>query len=312
MNKVNDKDISMAMPILKRLAWCNKETREKIQKMGINVLPCDFYSSTPSIKEITESFEYAADTPPFLNTQIFEEHRFLKTLEKIAKFSNEFNPPVDEDKKNRLRFFWNNSQFSYSDAMSYYCFIRHIQPSTIIEIGAGFSTLVALEAIEKNGIGSVTCIEPFPRKFLINNKAIDLHCIKAQEVQAGFLNDILHDGDILFVDSTHTVKSGSDCVHIYLRLLPEIRRNIHVHVHDIFLPFGLPMDWLLNRQIFWTEQYLLLALLIDNPKASLVYGSNFNAKQHPFMMEKFMGGKYPFGGGSAWFQYNGNATSHVS
>jgi hypothetical protein len=83
-----------------------------------------------------------------------------------------------------------------------------------------------------------------------------------------------------------------------------------VHVHDVFLPFGMPKDWLLNRHLFWTEQYLLLAFLLDNPKASLVYGSMFNEKWQTALMGDFMGGKSIIGGGSVWFTYNGNTSGN--
>ena len=78
-----------------------------------------------------------------------------------------------------------------------------------------------------------------------------------------------------------------------------------VHVHDVFLPFGLPQQWLLDLQIFWTEQYLLLAFLTDNPKASVLYGSNYNAHWNKALMDEWMGGKQPSGGGSLWFENDG-------
>ncbi len=305
-NEVSDKELSTIIPILQRLLLSDKQTRDRIQKMGLNILPCNFYSSTPSIEEIENSFEYNTETPPYLNTKIFDDERFLQTLDKLTQFSKEFNPPMDGDEVSCQRFFWKNTMFSHSDAMAYYCFIRLLKPAAIVEIGAGYSTLVALEAAEKNGRGSITCIEPFPRNSLINNKKINLHSIIAQKIQPKFLNDLLQDGDILFIDSTHTVKSGSDCLHIYLRLLPEIKKNIYVHVHDVFLPFGLPKDWLLNHHLFWTEQYLLLAFLIDNPKASLIYGSNYNALRYSTQMKAFMEDKFSIGGGSVWFKYNGS------
>jgi hypothetical protein len=304
--QVSDEEISLVTPILQRLVWADKETRAKIQKAGVIVLPCDYYSNIPSIEEIENSYEYTSAEPPYLNAPIFDEHIILQTLEKISQFSDEFNPPLGGDEENGQEFFWKNNWFSNSDAMAYYCFVRWLKPATIVEIGAGFSTLVALEAMEKNQTGSVHCIDPFPRKFLINDERIALHSVKAQEIDAGFLNDTLQDGDMLFIDSTHTVKTGSDCLHIYLRLLPEIRRNIFVHAHDVYLPFGLPKEWLLNLQRFWTEQYLLLAFLIDNPKASLIYGSKFNGRWYPERMDALMGGKYLRGGASVWFKYNGN------
>jgi hypothetical protein len=310
--EVTDKEISLVGPILQRLAWADKETRAKIQKFGVNVLPINFYSNTPSIEEIEDSYEYTVDQPPYYMAQLFATEKFRQTMEQMLKFSSEFSPPLDGDQKNCQSFFWNNGQFGHSDAMSYYCFIRMVRPSTIVEIGSGFSTLVALEAIEQNGIGGIHCIEPFPRDFIKGNDRIALHAVKAQAIVPEFLNDVLRDNDILFIDSTHTVKTGSDCLHIYLRLFPEIRRNIFVHVHDVFLPFGMPKEWLLDQQIFWTEQYLLLAFLIDNPKVSVLYGSQYNAAWNSSLMENLMGGKCSFGGSSLWFTYNGNSHGRTS
>ncbi len=304
-SEVTDKEISLVGPILQRLAWADKETRAKVQQFGVNVLPINFYSNTPSIEEIESSFEYGADQPPYSNLQVFERERLKQTLDQLLEFSREFSPSIEGDEKTCERFYWNNGQFGQSDAMSYYCFIRMVRPSTIVEIGSGFSTLVALEAIEQNGMGCVHCIEPFPRDFIKKNKRITLHRVKAQAMDAEFLNDVLRDNDILFIDSTHTVKTGSDCLHIYLRLLPEIRRNIYVHVHDVFLPFGMPQEWLLDLQIFWTEQYLLFAFLIDNSKATVLYGGQYNVLWNARLMEDLMAGKCSIDGGSLWFKYNG-------
>ena len=304
-SKLKRHTLPLVGPLLQRLVWSDRQTKAEIQKYGVNLLPINFYSNTPSIEEIENSYEYTSQEPPYLIPGIFDEHRFEEVLKQLLPFSAEFDPPSEGDENNCQRFFWKNSQFSYSDAMAYYCFVRQLQPAHIVEIGSGFSTLIALEAVQKNGAGEVHCIEPYPREFLKNNPALDLHTLKAQDVDSDFLNSLLHDNDILFIDSTHTVKTGSDCLHIYLRLLPMIRRDIFVHVHDIFLPYGMPKDWLLDQQIFWTEQYLLLAFLLDNPKVTVLYGSNYNAQYNASLMETWMGGKAACGGGSFWFKYNG-------
>ncbi|MEW5871685.1 MAG: class I SAM-dependent methyltransferase [Chloroflexota bacterium] len=304
--KINQDILLVIGPLLQRLAWSDRQTKAEIQKYGVNLLPINFYSNIPSIEEIESSYEYSQEQPPYLVPTIFDERRFRETLEQLCVYSTEFDPPIDGDEESCQDFFWGNGMFSYSDAMSYYCFIRHIQPANIIEIGSGFSTLVALQAVQKNGFGTIHCIEPYPRKFLWENDQIDLHALKAQDIDSDFLNSLLQDNDILFIDSTHTVKTGSDCLHIYLRLLPAVKRNIFVHVHDVFLPYGLPKEWLLDLQRFWTEQYLLLAFLLDNPKTMPLYGSNYNAKWNTPLMEKWMGAKYPSGGGSFWFKYNGS------
>src|SRR5207249_2533368 len=142
-------------------------------------------------------------------------------------------------------------------------------------------------------------------RFLERKAEITLLKRKAQALPLEFLNESLEDGDFLFIDSTHTVKTGSDCLHIYLRLLPQIERSIYVHVHDVFLPFGMPMDWLLNKQIFWTEQYLLLALLTDNPKVKVLYGSAYHYALNHEALNVFMNNKWPSGGSSFWFEYDG-------
>ena len=301
---ITDNEIESVIPILQKVLW-NKDARKKIQNFGINISPANFYSDIPSIEEIEDFFNNPKSKMPYFNSKVFNEQLLKENLEKLIYFSDEFNPVIEEvDAKGK--YFWNNTQFSFSDAMSYYCFIRMIKPSNIVEIGSGFSTLITIEATNYNNNNcSIDCIEPFPRNFLVDNDQINLHNIKAQDLEINFLNDTLRDGDILFIDSTHTVKNGSDCLSIYLNLLPQIKHNIYVHVHDVFLPFALPKEWQIEHQIFWTEQYLLLAFLIDNPKASVIYGSAINAELFPEIMNKMMNEKALSGGSSIWFKYNG-------
>lgn len=299
-----DKDVDLVGPLL-NVVWADRAVRRKIQQHGVTVIPVNFYSNTPSIDEITSSYEYAEAAPPYLIESLFDRDALARRLGELAVYAREFDPPLDGDEASCERFFWKNSQFSYSDAMSYYCFVRKLMPKHIVEIGSGFSTLVAVEALRKNGSGEITCVEPFPRPFLREHRSITLRETRAQEIDAAYLDATLDDGDVLFIDSTHTVKTGSDCLHIYLRLLPQIRKDIHIHVHDVFLPFGLPMEWLLDQQIYWTEQYLLLAWLLDNPKTTVVYGSNYHHKFNKAALDALMNGRYPSGGGSFWIDYKG-------
>ncbi len=303
--KLTDEEIKTIGPVLQRISWADPETRERLQKYGVNILPVNFYSSTPSFEEIKSSFEYNEEEPPYLSEQLFDPDFLNETLRQLSEYSSEFNAETEGDVNHPRNYFWKNGQFGYSDAMAYYCFIRKLKPKTILEIGSGFSTLIAIEAVRKNQAGTIVCVEPFPRPFLKGNKSINLIERKAQDLTADFLNETLQDGDILFIDSTHTVKTGSDCNDIYLRRLPQIKHNITVHVHDVFLPFGLPLEWLKARQIFWTEQYLLMAFLLDNPKARVCFGSTYHHKLNNEALTNFMGGKYLPGGGSFWFEYRG-------
>ena len=305
---VTDEELALVGPILQRLVWADAATRAKAQGFGVNVLPINQYANAPSLADVAGSYEYAPGAPPpYFDPRIFDAERFRRTLAELLPYAPEFDPPATGDPETARRFFWENGQFGYSDATAYYCFLRLARPANVVEIGSGFSTLVALDAVERNGAGAVHCIEPFPRPFLRTDTRVRLHAIPAQEVSPDALNDLLRDGDVLFIDSTHTVKTGSDCLHVYLRLLPALRRRVLVHVHDVFLPRGMPRQWLVDQQLFWTEQYLLYAFLLDNRKAEAVYGSAYNAEWHAAEMRQMMAGRAASGGGSFWFRYDGTA-----
>lgn len=272
-----------------------------LQEGGVLVEPALFYSSIPMIKEIQDAFEYREDAP-FAVDDIFDIEAARAVIAEITPFSKEFSPPQEGDSTKPAGYFWKNNMFSYSDAMSYYAMIRRLEPKTIIEIGSGFSTLVAREAVRRNGAGKIVCIEPFPRPWLREMEDVELIERPAQSFAADFFNDRLADGDILFIDSTHTVKTGSDCLHLYLRVLPRLRHDLAIHVHDVFLPYGMPLKWEMDMHIHWTEQYLLLAYMIANPRTRLLFGSNFAHKKLPVELEAFMHGHYAGGGGSFWFR----------
>lgn len=299
-------EVGAAIPVMQKLVWADREQREKVQELGINVIPANFYSSIPSIVDVRNSYEYADASIPYLNEELFVQDDLRKRLSELVDYTIDFAPPENGDKENGDYFFWNNGVFSSSDAMAYYAFLRKLKPANVVEIGSGFSTLVAREALIKNGNGELTCIEPFPRPFLKKLDGINLETITAQEVTADYLHGILGDGDVLFIDSTHTVKTGSDCLHIYLRLLPKIKKRIYIHIHDIFLPFGLPQKWLLDLQIHWTEQYLLLAWMIENQRVKVLFGSAYHEHFNSDLLEKLMHGRYAATCSSSfWIEYDG-------
>ena len=168
--------------------------------------------------------------------------------------------------------------------------------------GSGFSTLVARQAVERNGAGRIVSIEPFPRPWLRDLKGVEVLEAPAEGFSSDFFNDRLADGDILFIDSTHTVKTGSDCLHLYLRVLPRLESDLAIHVHDVFLPYGMPRRWELDLHLHWTEQHLLLAYLIGNRRTRLLFASNFALNRLAGELAAFMHGRHPVGGGSFWFR----------
>jgi len=299
-------DLDRLVELGRRYIWNEPKYRHYLQQRGLNIEPARFYSQLPTVLDIENSFEYKpqfASTGPYAT--IFDRAALAEQLNEFKKYSEEFDPPVDSPTEVPSTYYWNNPAFSYSDAMSYWAAIRRYKPNTIIEIGSGFSSLVARDAVARNGHGNLILIEPYPMEWLSGAlpeaTVIDR---QAQSFEPGELNDLLDDGDILFIDSTHTVKIGSDCLNIYLRLLPEIESDIHVHVHDV----SLPMPYTKARahlNVHWVEQYLLMAYLQDNPRVNITFGSSAGVTFMREAMNDFMHHRYPPGGGSLWFDQLG-------
>jgi hypothetical protein len=113
------------------------------------------------------------------------------------------------------------------------------------------------------GGGALTCIEPNPER--LNGHAINVELIqkRVEEIDVSFFSS-LEANDILFIDSSHTVKFGSDVCYEFLDILPELKPGVWVHVHDIFFPHDYPAEWLLKRRLALNEQYLLEAFLSFN------------------------------------------------
>jgi len=301
---LTDKEMDTLISLAKRVLWDKPEVRAKLQAHRINIIPCNFYSQTPSVEDIESSFEYRNPDQPVYG-KLFERSRLQEFCQILQPFSEEFSPPLEGDLESPAEYFWRNPAFSHLDAMSYYCMIRHYKPKRILEIGSGFSTLVANEAFKKNGFGEIVSIEPFPMSFL---KSIDsvtqIIEKKVQDIPVPDLVKLVEDTDIWFIDSTHTVKIGSDCLYIYLKVMPEIKSKTVVHTHDVYLPQGIRQDNALDKHIYWVEQYLLYAYLLDNPKTEVIFGSNYCHLHMPIVAGELMHGRASTKGGSLWYTLN--------
>ncbi|HET7037782.1 MAG TPA: class I SAM-dependent methyltransferase [Thermomicrobiaceae bacterium] len=148
-----------------------------------------------------------------------------------------------------------------------HCFVRAFKPKRIIEIGSGVSTLAMLHAAALNQQQAappteITCIEPYPSDVLKHLHGIRRIQQPAQLVDAELFSQ-LQAGDLLFIDSSHAVKTGSDVPHIYLNIIPKLVPGVFVHIHDVYLPYLYPRD-VLSSYFGWQETAMLLALLVNN------------------------------------------------
>jgi hypothetical protein len=281
------------------LLW-GAEWRTEFERRGMVIVPAGFYYPVPTAAEVADSFE-ARERLPYDDASVFDPAVLSEHLLWLLPFSEEFDPPAHSD--DEATYAWDNRMFGYSDAMAYYATIRATQPDVVLEVGSGASTLIALEALHRNGRGRVVCVEPFPRDFL---RSLDVELVESavQDLPAEWFAERLPEGAVFFIDSTHTVRVGSDCLHLYLRVLPALRERVWVHVHDFNLPRGSPQDWIDDR-LFWTEQYLAFAYLLHNRRARAVFGSVVNTILHPDLMRDLMHDRAAVGGGSLWFEQAG-------
>lgn len=176
-------------------------------------------------------------------------------------------------------FYMNNTSFEAGDAEYWYQMIRTVKPAHIVEIGSGYSTLMAIRAIRKNRQEDSgyrcehICIEPFGYAWLAG-KDIKLITERVEKVDRSLFSR-LGANDILFIDSSHMIRPGGDVLHEYLELLPALNKGVIVHVHDIFTPRNYPRKWLMDDVRFWNEQYLLEAFLTHNTNWQVIGALNY-------------------------------------
>jgi hypothetical protein len=308
MTELTRKELDQLLFLGKRALWQDKEVKRYLQAGGVNLTPANFYSSVPLVTDVEGSFEYAEATAghaPYASS-LFDIESVVEFTRRIGVHAHEFDVPVEGDRDDPAGFFWGNPAFSGSDAMAYYCVLRALKPKRVLEVGSGYSTLIADMAIRANGCGEIICVEPYAKPFLHKLQSVSRIIEKpVQAIPVSELVDLVEASDVWFIDSTHTVKIGSDCLYLYLKVMPRVDSEVVCHSHDIFLPYGMPSHWALEKNVFWTEQYLLLAYLLDNPKAKVLFGSNYLKRAAPVECDAFMQGKRTGGGSSLWYQLNG-------
>lgn len=204
------------------------------------------------------------------------------------------------------RYSPDNPQFGWLDAKTLFVLLRAWRPARVIEVGSGHSSLLMAD-VNKRFLGGsmhITCIEPYPEPFLQRaDCGIDrLVQARVQDVPLEEF-DALAAGDVLFIDSSHVSKAGSDVNHLFFEVLPRLASGVRIHIHDVFLPFEYPRSWLLEQGRSWNEQYLLQALLMYNPVFGIVFGSSYCAWKYPELMRHTATGtEAATGGGSLWIE----------
>jgi predicted O-methyltransferase YrrM len=203
------------------------------------------------------------------------------------------------------RYTTDNAMFGAADAAVFRAMLAHLRPARLLEVGSGYSTALALDEADTRAALSglaITCVEPYPDRLLRLLRPGDAARVRLlrQPVQELGLAvyEQLGPGDVLFIDSTHVVKAGSDVIWLFLHVLPRLPAGVTVHVHDVFWPFGYPQEWLAQRRD-WTEAYLLHAFLIGNASWEIAFFPSWLWQCHPEAVPERLRREQP---GSIWLR----------
>lgn len=194
-----------------------------------------------------------------------------------------------------------NGFFPSPDAELYAAMVLRQGPARLIEVGSGYSTLVARKAVAHAGLSTrITVIDPQPRRS-VEEAADEVRLCRVED--SGLSAADLSPGDLLFIDSSHVCRSGGDLPYLFCRVLPDLPPGVLVHVHDIFLPYDYPQSYV-GR--IYTEQYLLHALLAGGGRFRVELAVHFLAREHLASLRRAVSpaiGSHPyFYGASFWMR----------
>jgi len=276
--------------------WQAGELRKTVfrlaESLGVHLLPVHFYSPVPAVRQLDPVIFSRRSELPGIDLNEAAQLALLSTF--AEKFRHEYDRfPMDKPPGSMPHtFFVSNGYYQGVDAEILYCMVRHFKPRRILEIGSGYSTYLSAASIARNSEEDTSyrcelvAIEPFPNEVLAKGFPGLTRLIpkRVQEVPWSEFQR-LEENDILFIDSSHVLKIGSDVQYEYLEILPRLQIGVLVHVHDVFLPLEYPADWVLQMNRYWTEQYLLQAFLAFNRAFAVVVAGSWLHATHPDVLE---------------------------
>jgi len=242
--------------------------------------PGHFYSPIVSINEVEQYKDkiFAAKAISDIPHIDYGLDGQLQLLNHFKEYMREL--PFKEEKAEGQRYHHANGFFNHCDAAALYGMLRHYKPKRIIEVGSGFSSAAILDINQQffDNRMQLSFIEPYPERLysLLSKQDEDastIYVCPLQEVDDSVFTD-LEENDILYIDSTHVSKTGSDVNHYLFKIFPLLKPGVIIHIHDIFWPFEIPKDWVYEGRD-WNETYMIRAFLEHNPAYSILFWGHF-------------------------------------
>ena len=292
-------------PLLRRLAQDPKYF-DLWQSHGFHITQANYFQPIPDTSCLPLSLWNRISDLPGVDMREQEQKRLLSEI--ASKFKDEYTAIPQGASTEEFQFYLGNLAFEAVDAELLFGLVRLLKPRRMYEIGSGFSTLLAADALRRNRVDGYPChfiaIEPYPSAQLeaMLPSGVELWRVPVQEVSLSEFKS-LGENDILFIDSSHVCKIGSDVQFEFLEVLPRIRPGVVVHIHDVFMPVEYPKQWVLDCRRFWNEQYLLQTFLSFNAAFEVLWAGHWMHINHPDLLMKafpsYRAGVWP---GSFWFR----------
>ena len=243
--------------------------------------PGHHYSPIVNISEIADEFRRrAAEPAPASIDGIFVDLAKQRNLwSRMVPLFQEI--PFRSGETIDFRYYFDNENYSYGDGSVLYAMLRLHRPKRLIEVGSGYSSACSMDTIERylNGEVKVTFIDPYPKllREMLGEETIRRITLHEQRVQDVPLPefDTLENGDVLFIDSTHVIKTGSDVCRELFEIIPRLTAGVLIHFHDMFWPFEYPEDWVLRENRSWNELYGMRAFLMHNDTVEIVFFNDY-------------------------------------
>jgi predicted O-methyltransferase YrrM len=260
------------------------------QKLGFHVTTNHFNQPIPDTRTLKDSLWTRRSE--LVGIDLREQAQLALLDEFVASYTAEYGEFPRDPVPGAPRYYLDNHVFESVDGEVLYCMVRHLKPKRIVEIGSGFSTLLSAQAIARNRADDpdyaceLIAIDPYPNPVLRAGFP-GLSRVIEDEVQNVPLElfTSLGSNDILFIDSSHILRIGSDVQYEYLEVVPRLAPGVAVHFHDIFLPSEYPKDIIFKGFQFPNEQYLVQAFLAFNDAFEILWAGSFMHLIHPELLE---------------------------
>jgi hypothetical protein len=258
------------------------------QKAGITILPYHFYSEIPNINELKKD-DYWRAPSSMVGVEGMSADEQADFLGSVCE--ERFLAGAKGVYEKAIRENGENGGYGPIEAQFLYCFIRKHRPAKIVQIGCGVSTIIILTAAKDEGyVPEIVCVEPYPTPNLSRLAASGQVRLIQEIAQKVPLDQLVvqNPNDLFFVDSTHTVKVGSEVNRIILEVLPRLGKNVWVHFHDIYFPYDYGRNLLRDDLFFWSESSLLHAFLINNIKFRVQMSMSYIHYEKPEKIARFL------------------------